>query len=359
MRRERKHLPLRPSSSRREARFVLGPRLAIWLALFPLLLFPNAARADYRLCNATGYVLAGAIGFQDDPAYPRSEWRTRGWVRMVPGACASVLEGPVRGGSYFVFARSIEAHQGPTKYFSGDQSFCSLPENFAIAGRDSCALRGYDTSEFIRVETKAGEEWTTTFGEPRDYSLDQARIAGVQRLLRDNGFRVARIDGYAAKATRRSVMAFQRAKGLEATGTIDDALVTALIEGAELEQAGAGLDICNRTRHLAWAAVGFRAEDEDVSSGWIRIAPGRCAKAVKGKLAATPYFLYAEATDGKGAVARERGRALVWSGKEPYCTKATRFEIRGREACARRGYDERNFMRVDAGGRAHVEVPLE
>lgn len=355
MRQERKRLPLKPSPSKREARFGLG----LCLALFTLLLFPNAARADYRLCNATSYVLAGAIGFQSDPAHPRSEWQARGWVRMVPGSCASVLEGRIRSGSYFVFARSIEAHQGPAKYFSGNQSFCTLPEDFAITGREACALRGYDTNEFIRVETKSGEEWTTTFGEPRDYSLDHARVAGVQRLLRDNGFRIARIDGYAAKATRRSVMAFQRAAGREATGAIDDALVAALIEGAEREQAGSGLDICNRTRHLAWAAIGFRADDEDVSSGWIRIEPGTCAKAVKGKLAAARYFLYAEATDGKGAVVRERGRALVWSGNEPYCTKATRFEIKGREACAKRGYDQRNFLRVDTGGRAHVEVPLE
>lgn len=329
------------------------------LATSFLLALSAPARADYRLCNATSYILVGAIGLQDDPDRPTSEWRSQGWVRLMPGSCAPVLKGPVRKGAYFVFARSIEAHQGPTKYFSGSQSFCTLPTNFAIRGRDNCALRGYDTSDFLRIETKEGEEWTTTFGEPRDYTPDQARTAGVQRLLRDNGFRIARIDGYAAKATRRSVTAFQRAKGREATGTIDDALIAALIDGAEREQTGSGLDICNRTRHLAWAAIGFHADDEDVSSGWIRIEPGQCAKAVKGKLAAAHYFLYAEATDGKGAVVRDRGRALVWSGKAPYCTKATRFEIRGRQTCAARGYDERNFLRIDTAGRAHVEFALE
>lgn len=328
--------------------------------LFVLLLFlPSPARADYKLCNATSYVLAGAIGFQADPKNPHSEWRSEGWALMRPGTCAPALAGPVRAGSYYIFARSIEAHQGPTKYFSGNEGFCTIPKDFVIAGRETCALRGYDTNDFIRVETKAGEEWTTTFGEPRDYSLDEARIAGAQRLLKDNGFSISRIDGFAAKATLRSVTAFQRATGREATGRIDDELISALIEGAERERAATGLNICNRTRHLAWAAVGFRAEDEDVSSGWIRIEPGQCAKAIKGRLALRNYFVYAEATDGKGAVAKERGRVLIWSGATSYCTKATRFEIKGRDSCATRGYDERRFMRVETGGQARFDVALE
>jgi len=333
--------------------------LATALFLFAislLLALPTPARADYKLCNATSYVLQGAIGTQGEP--PALEWHSQGWVRILPGSCASVLAGPVKSQSYYVFARSIDAHQGPTKYFSGNERFCTLPKDFFITGRESCALSGYDSNDFIRVDTKAGDNWTTSFGEPRNYSLDQARIAGVQRLLHDNGFRVAKIDGYAAKATLRSVMAFQRAGGFEPNGTIDDALLSELIAGAEKEQARDGLNLCNKTSYLVWAAVGLHSGDDDMSSGWIRVEPGQCAKAIKDKLTQSTYYVYAEAADGKGQTARQAGRPLVWGGSDVFCTKTTRFEIKGRDACISRGYDEKRFMRVDTGGKPVFDVTL-
>ena len=103
------------------------------------LLLASPARADYRLCNRTSYVLEGAIALQADPKEPRSDWHSQGWARMLPGSCASALAGPIRGGSYYVFARSADVHQGPTKYFSGNESFCTLPKDFALTGRDNCA----------------------------------------------------------------------------------------------------------------------------------------------------------------------------------------------------------------------------
>lgn len=327
--------------------------MAALVFLFLIFLVPNAAHADYRLCNATSYALQGAVGTE-----AAGEWRSQGWVKITPGACVSALPGPVAQGNYYVFARSIDAHQGPIKYFSGTERFCTIPKDFEIASRENCALRGFESNDFIRVATKAGDEWTTTFSEPRDYSLDQARIAGAQRLLRDNGLRVPKIDGIAAKNTLRSVMAFQRASGREANGVIDDGLIAALIEGAESEQAKFGLNLCNKTEYLVWAAVGFTAGDENRSSGWIRVAPGECAKAIKGKLTQQSYYVYAEAADAKGAMVKQGGRLLAWSGTDGFCVKTTRFEIKGREACTTRGYDERRFMRVDTGGKTLFNVPL-
>ncbi|HUD50671.1 DUF1036 domain-containing protein [Parvibaculum sp.] len=327
------------------------------IALLCLLFLPSPAHADYKLCNATSYVLQGAVGLQGEA--PATEWHSQGWTRVLPGSCASLLAGPVKTASYFVFARSMDVHQGPAKYFSGNERFCTIPKDFFITGRDNCALRGYESNEFIRVEARAGDDWTTTFGEPRNYSLDEARVAGVQRLLHDNGFRIAKIDGYAAKATLRSVMAFQRATGHEPTGEIDETLIGQLIAGAEEEQKRSGLNLCNKTNYLIWAAVGFRGPEDDMSSGWIRIEPSACVKAIKGKLTQPSYAIYAEAVDDKGQMARQDGRPLVWSGTESYCTKTTRFEIRGRDACVSRGYDEKRFMRVDTGGKPVFDVTLK
>ncbi len=316
---------------------------------------PAPAIADYRLCNMTSYVLMGAIGYQADTG-----WRSHGWARLLPGACGTALPGSIGKAGYHVFARSIEAHRGTAKYFSGPERFCTVPGDFDIEGRESCALKGYDTNGFIRVETKPGSEWTTSFSEPRDYSPEAARIAGVQRLLRDNGFVIPHIDGIAGKSTIRAIGAFERASGKGAgSGTIDDRLVERLIEGAEREHEKTGLDLCNGTRHLVWAAIGYRTAEDEVSSGWVRIEPGKCAKAIKGALSARSYFVYAEAVGGKGGVMREGGRPLVWSGGETFCTKTTRFEISGRDDCARRGYDERNFMRIDTDGKPLRRVTLE
>jgi uncharacterized membrane protein len=332
-----------------------GGRVLAAFAVVAAFLFHAApASADYKFCNATSYVLAGAVGLKAD-----ADWRSQGWVQVLPGHCASMLAGPVQSGDYYVYARSIDAHQGPTKYFSGNERFCTVQKDFTIAGRENCALRGFDSSEFIRVPVKAGDDWTTSFGEPRGYSLEDAEVAGAQRLLRDNGFHIAKIDGIAAKNTLRSVMAFQRSIGREADGKIDASLLAALIDGAAREQAKTGLNLCNKTRYLIWGAVGFTAEDEDMSSGWIRVEPGQCTKAIKGKLGTRPYYVYAEATDDKGVMAKQAGRLLVWSGSEPFCTKTTRFEIKGRDACGTRGYDERRFMRVDTGGKPVYDVTLE
>lgn len=344
---------------------------AVWLS------GTGAAQADYLFCNATSYVLEGAIGVaragdklaDDKPAatgtlaggniQSAGQWQSQGWTQILPGECTSALAAPLVKDNYYVFARSSNAHQGPTKYFSGSARFCTLTQDFTIKGRENCAMRGYDSHDFIRVAVKDTKEWTTTFGEPRDYSLARARIAGAQRLLKDNGLHLPKIDGYAAKNTRRAVLAFQRTSGRQPTGVIDHDLVAALIDGAKVEQAKFGLNICNKTSYLVWAAVAVRTDDDDTSNGWIRVAPGACAKAIKDKLDDKPYYIYAEATDKDGAVAMRGGRRLVWSGRDAFCVKTTRFEIKGREACATRGYDERAFMRVDTGGKALFNIPLE
>lgn len=351
---------------------------ALLLAL--MLAWAGDAQADYRFCNATSYVLQGAVA-TPPPGTPDAKqlsaasaasdaalaggtsverrWTSHGWTDILPGECQSVLPGPLAKGDYFVFARSINAHHGPIKYFSGNARFCTLPDEFEIKGRENCAMRGYESHDFIRVHVKAGDEWTTTFDEPRDYSLAQARIAGAQRLLQDNGLSLPKIDGYAAKNTRRAVMAFQRASGRSVTGAIDRDLILALIDGARKEQAKFGLTLCNKTDALVWAAVGVSMDDDDMSSGWIRVPPKECTKAIKDKLGDKPYYLYAEAIDKKGAIATRNGKRLVWSGNQAFCVKTTRFEIVGREACASRGFDERPFMKIETGGKPAFSLPLE
>lgn len=315
-------------------------------ALTAWFMLGTPAHAGYRFCNKTSYVLDGAIAFEAD-----GRMKSQGWVRVPPGGCASALDGDIAEQDYFVFARSIGAHVGRVKYFSGNTQFCTLEDDFAIEGADQCALRGYDSADFLRVRTKAGKDWSTTFAEASEYTADQARIAAAQRLLKDNGFALNRIDGIAARNTLRAVEAFQRSANITVTGKIDDKLIDRLIEHAVEEQKAAGLDLCNKTDTLVWAAIGYANGEDDMSSGWVRIEPGNCRKAIKGKLDQAAYYVYAEGVDDAGAIARAGEGAMIWSGNNSFCIKTTRFEIRGHERCAARGFDERGFMRVETGGK--------
>lgn len=327
---------------------ITAAALLCWLAL------PAAAHADYQFCNRTSYVLDAAIGYSSGDI-----WKSRGWKRLLPGGCETMLEGSVEGGEYYVFARSFDAHKGSIKYFSGNTSFCIVEAPFEIEGREQCAMRGFDAADFLRVETKAGPSWTTSFQEASEYGADESRVAGTQRLLMDLGFALKQVDGIAASNTLRAVHAFQRSANLTQTGAIDDALLAQLVSRAIAVHQSVGLDFCNRTNELVWAAVGLRSGKDDISNGWIRIDPGSCRKAIKGRLTGEAYYFYAEAVDDMGAIARRDGEPLIWSGDRSYCIKATRFEIRGRESCAARGFDERLFKRIETSGNTFLEIPLD
>ncbi|PCJ70410.1 MAG: hypothetical protein COA62_07390 [Rhodobiaceae bacterium] len=300
------------------------------------------AQAGYRYCNATSYTLDSAIGYESEAG-----WQSQGWFRLLPGSCDTVLQEGIDHESYFVFARSIDAHSGGTKYFSGSDRFCTAPGDFHVNGRTNCASRGFDNFDFTRVETRTGNDWTTTFSEPADYSLKRAEVAGVQRLLRDIDAGVSQIDGLSGNRTTSAITAFQRSINLRANGQITPALFAALTERAEQRQATTGLSVCNTTDYLVWAAVAYESGEGFTSSGWIRIEPARCEKAIKGELIHRYYYTYAEAVDGAGLVARRHGQDLVWAGNHTFCTKGTRFEIEGRATCSERGFDETGFKRVD------------
>ena len=87
-----------------------------------------------------------------------------------------------------------------------------------------------------------------------------------------------------------------------------------------------------------------------MSSGWIRIAPGECRKAIKGALRDRPYYVYGEAVDERGVAVRKDGARVTWAGTKTFCTKPTRFDIKGRSDCAARGFDSREFIEVDPDG---------
>jgi len=104
--------------------------------------------------------------------------------------------------------------------------------------------------------------------------------------------------------------------------------------------ADAALHVCNKTGLKTRVALGRFDGTEWSSSGWWIIAPGTCAALVDGPLKARYYYLYA--TDGA---------AGIWEGQTHHFCVAPgdKFQVRGRTACAARGYDRRGFLEIDTG----------
>ena len=66
----------------------MGSRFLLAMAAVVGLTAP--ARADLQFCNKTSYVLDLALALEENGAAA-----TRGWFRVDPGACRSVLQGAI------------------------------------------------------------------------------------------------------------------------------------------------------------------------------------------------------------------------------------------------------------------------
>jgi len=234
---------------------------AFALAVSLLVLAAAPAKADYKFCNATSYVLKSAIAYQSDGV-----WKSQGWHQILPGNCAPVLRGDITEEMYYVFARSIAAHKGGTKYFSGNERFCTVPGDFLIEGRETCVARGYDAHHFTKVDTKPGKDWTTTFSEPRDYSIKQAKIAGIQRLLIDNEYKLSRVDGYDGRNTTRAIMSFQRSINVK----LSDEELAKRRAAMEAKGADAWKPAEERPRKVSQALRAYAAMVSNAARGAVR-----------------------------------------------------------------------------------------
>ena len=300
------------------------------------------ASAALTLCNKTSYMLASAVGFQ-----AKGRWVTRGWFTLEPGQCTAALEYALSDGSYYTYAYTLPVHVGTVKTFAGNQKFCTAPGQgeFTISGQEDCERRGFTPRPFARVLVEGKTDWTTTFTEPDDYSMERARVAGVQRLLSDIGASSGKIDGYFGERTRRALIGFKREHKMPADLTTPSLLYQALVLEARTTQQNTGYKFCNETAETAWAAIGYGEGPAIVSTGWFKVAPHACTEAIKDRLKEKSYFTFAETEKGTG-------RGLLWGGEHSFCTMETRFTIKGANDCEKRGYLSTGFRKIDVGKEA-------
>ena len=116
--------------------------------------------------------------------------------------------------------------------------------NFAIAGARSCAARkGQRLVDFTAIAPSQTEQrLTANTAEQADYSDDQARLAGIQRLLVAAGYDANPIDGVPGKKTAAAIARFLKERALAAEAaqaSFFDALVAAVQQSAKFSWCNA------------------------------------------------------------------------------------------------------------------------
>ena len=302
---------------------------------------PNKnATTDFTFCNKTSFAASIAVGIRNGGL-----WLTRGWWTVPAGECKVVVKGPLTQPIYYVFARSSFAHTGPVRTWGGTQTLCIGNGAFQATsdGSEECSA-AYEPQGFARVETEGKSAWTTTLSESTTIkTMEQARIAGLQRLLYDLRRFDGPVDGAAGPKFNEALTAARTELGVAPGDTAG--LYTKLLAEATKLQAAAGLTFCNRTQDVIWTALGQDYQGKKESKGWWRLQPGQCAKVIKDRLEDRTMY-------GFGIADRIEGVPETWGGPEQFCTKDSSFEIEEVTDCAGRGFTGTGFMKIETTGRA-------
>jgi uncharacterized membrane protein len=305
------------------------------------------AYADLKLCNRMSYVVEAALGIDDKGATA-----TRGWFRLDPAQCVSVAQGDIAAERLMVHVRALPVYGASPLPAGGTDNLCVAPGNFVIAAARQCRA-GQTPAAFTEIKPSPSEDGAhriAWLAEGSDYDEEQARLAGVQRLLLIAGFDVTPIDGVDGPKTQAALARFLRARGLPADAPQSPTFFATMVAAVQAPSA-AGLTWCNETPHRVMAAVGSDDGKAIVTRGWYRIEPGKCLNPdVTGQ--PKRLFSFAEAVDADGKALSMSGKRLAWGGATMLCTREAKFESGDQSDCAARGFASTGFAAVDLGGDA-------
>jgi uncharacterized membrane protein len=313
-----------------------GARAAALLLFFAAVAASAPANASLKLCNRTSYILYAAVAASAKPNIV-----TQGWTRIAPGTCETAVPTPLKSPPYYIYAQSSRSHSGPSRAWGGGNKFCVKHGKFLLAtpalGR--CSDDAFDVG-FSQIDTAGKTDFTETLTEkPSLATLDQARIAGLQRLLSDNGYKIATIDGNDDKATETSLASFRRKAKLRRKSTDAD-VFNALEKKAGDIVSPAGYSVCNTTPAPFWAAIAQKNGKDWVSRGWWKVPPANCATAITEPLNTDRIYVLADSP----------GKKPLVTGKTKFCVTDIAFEIQGRTNCKQRGMREAGFAQTDVKG---------
>lgn len=119
---------------------------------------PDAARADFRICNKTTSRVGIALGYKAE-----RNWMTEGWWTVDADSCETLLAGPLQARYYYMYA--VDYEQGGE--WSGTTAYmCTQDREFTIQGVNDCVARGYQKTGFYEIDTGNQASWTVQLTEP-------------------------------------------------------------------------------------------------------------------------------------------------------------------------------------------------
>lgn len=135
---------------------------AFGLAMGALAASGGGADASLRLCNQSFDVLNIAVAEPARVPAGDDAFVTRGWWRVAPNQCATLIRESLQSRYFYVFAADVFGKEA----LSGSIPLCVSPRRFVIETQGDCLLRGYLDARFIEVDTQEQDNWTV-FVSPR------------------------------------------------------------------------------------------------------------------------------------------------------------------------------------------------
>ncbi len=335
---------LRGKPGHDELNIVRSFSYALIPALVTLLASAMPAYADLKLCNRMSYVVEAAIGIDDKAATA-----TRGWFRIDPAACRIVAQGTLTADRILLNARALGVYGSSPIPQNGADTLCIAADNFVIAAARQCRA-GQTPAPFTEIRPTQTDDGNLVayLAEDSEYDDEQARLAGIQRLLVIAGYDAAPIDGVDGPKTQAALAAFLKNRGLTPELVQAPNFFSTMIDAVQ-SPSSAGLTWCNDTPHKIMAAVGTDDGKAVTSRGWYRIESGKCLHPdVTGQ--PKQVFSFAEAIDGNGRAIKLKDRPLSWGGGTQLCTRESKFEINEQGDCGSRGLAATGFATVDMSG---------
>jgi uncharacterized membrane protein len=318
------------------------------------------ARADLQICSRMSYVVEAAIAVEDQGAAA-----TRGWFRIDPGQCRTVIQGKPPGQTLYIHARALPVYGGSPLPQAGYANFCVGADTFVLPATQSCNRTGQRIARFTAVKPSETEKGLIAYlAEDAEYTDEQARDAGIQRLLVIAGYDANPIDGVRGTKTDVALAQFIADNKLENTAAGRSDFFDALMAAAQRPNA-AGFAWCNETRNVVMAALGFEDQGSLVTRGWYRVAPGKC---LRPDLTGKSHRLYSfgEAVDADGLPLKDAERpagqaaqSLAWGGSTILCTRNVKFELTDHKDCSGSGLTATGFATVELTGSSGTTVQFK
>lgn len=287
----------------------------------------------WQVCNQTSYILHIA-NLITPKGMEESSARVKGWQKLMPGACTTILA--EQNTPRFVYAKSDPVHIGPMREWKGKHQYCISDGDFIARTDMSCALQNLKPANFLKViptETK------TTFIEADNFK-SKAAIAGMQRLLQDNGYDIKRVDGRDGQRTRKTLNKFLKDKGLKKSLSFDEKLL-ALEQAARNKQKDIGLTFCNQTNSPIFTAIAYDTKKHWRSFGWWKIEPMTCVHPFHYNLKNVETYYYARKETGK---TEQKILKTNTGNVREFCVAASTFSAIKQEYCEDRGYAAARFI---------------